>query len=241
MIEGSACPNYFRHKYFRLYGTPKFLFLNGAENRIMFYFELFLTSLLAVASLAGIINIFLSPRSLKIKLLLTSIIFAFAAALCIINLCVTVPDILLTQTYPTYTVDRKDHINLKLKPAILEYSQGYKELWLSLQNFSKNETYINPLIYIHFVDKMNIDSVNTTEKGWEKIEPNEDYRFNFDEDLHSGDGFHTDPILIKCDKPGDYRAIGTISVRDKQKLDIPFVIKINQPKSWNNNETRKGQ
>jgi hypothetical protein len=40
----------------------------------MFYFKLLLTSLLAVASLAGMMNLFLSQKSLKIKLLLTSTI-----------------------------------------------------------------------------------------------------------------------------------------------------------------------
>ena len=207
----------------------------------MFYFKLLLTSLLAVASLAGMINIFLSSKSLKVKLLLTSIIVTFAIMLYIINLCFMIPKILITQAYPTRTVGRKDLINLKLKPAILEYSRGYRELWLSLQNFSKNETYINPVVHIHFVDKVDMDSVNTTEKGWAEIEPNESYSFKFDDDLHSGDSLRIEPMLIKCDKPGSYRAISTISMRDRQKLDIPFVIKINQPKSRNNNETRKEQ
>ncbi len=196
----------------------------------MFYFKLLLTSLLAVASLAGMMNLFLSPRSLKIKISLTSIIVAFAIILCIINLHFTMPQLLVTQEYSPHTFNRKNYINLKLKPAVLEYSPGYENFWLGLHNFSKNETYINPVIFIHFVDKMDIDSVNTTENGWRETEPNESYDFKFDDDLHSSDTLRVEPMLIKCDKPGNYRVICSINVRDRQELEVPFVIRIDQPK-----------
>ena len=196
----------------------------------MFYFKLLLTSLLAVASLAGMMNLFLSPRSLKTKVSLTLIIVAFAIILYIVNLHFTIPKLLFTQEYSPYIFDRKNYINLKLKPAVLEYSSGYENFWLGLHNFSKNETYINPVVFIHFVDKIDIDSVNTTENGWRETEPNESYDFKFDDDLHSSDSLRAEPMLIKCDKPGNYRAICSISARDRQKLEIPFVIRIDQPK-----------
>ena len=195
----------------------------------MFYFKLLLTSLLAVASLAGMMNLFLSPRSLKIKISLTSIIIAFAIILYIVNLYFTIPKLLIAQEYAPDSANRKNYINLKLQPAILEYSPGYENLWLGLRNFSKNETYINPVVFIHFVDKLNIDSANTIENDWREIGPNEDYSFNFDDDLHSGDNLRAEPIFIKCDKPGSYRATCSISARDRQKLIIPFVIKIERP------------
>jgi len=196
----------------------------------MFYFKLLLTSLLAVASLAGMMNLFLSSRSLKIKVFVTSIIVAFAIILYIINLHFTIPKLLITQEYSPDTSSRESYINLELKPAVLEYSPDYENFWLGLHNFSKNETYVNPVIFIHFVDKMDIDSVNTIENGWRETEPNERYDFKSDDDLHSSDSLRMEPMLIKCDKPGDYRVICSISARDRQKLEIPFVIRIDQPK-----------
>lgn len=192
----------------------------------MFYFRLILTSLLAIASLSSLIGIFLTKKSNMLKIILAASVIIFAIVIYIINLRLTIPEIYITQEYPTHTRSYKDHIDLRNESAVLKYSQEFQNFWIGLWNNNKNETYINPIIFIHFIDKVDIDSEETKKKGWQETEPNEDYNYRFIGDLHAGDGFRAESLRIRFDKRNKYRAVCSINVRDKQKIEIPFIINV---------------
>ncbi len=191
----------------------------------MFYFRIILSSLLAIASLSSLLALLVTKTSKKKRVILVVSVLIFASLAYYLNYKLTFPKIYITQEYPMGNY--RNHIELRNQPAIFSSSHNFQGFWLGVANESKNETYINPKIYIKFIDKVTLDSEATKEHKWQETEPNEEYNYRMIDDLHPGNILRTEPLIIKLDKKKEYKVIYNINVRDKQKTGGIFTILVN--------------
>ncbi|NQS89687.1 hypothetical protein HQ584_07870 [Patescibacteria group bacterium] len=190
----------------------------------MFYLKIILSSLLVIAALSSLLTLLLVKTTKNKKIFFVIFVFIFAGFTYFLNLRSTFPLIYITQEYP---VDNyKSHIDLRSHTANFNVSHDFQEFWLGVGNESKNETYINPIIYIKFLDKVTVDSEVSKDHQWQETEPNEEYNYRMIGDLHPGNILRTKALMIKLDRKREYRVQYQLNTRDKQKIGGTIIMHV---------------